>query len=338
MIIPVVFTAIILYPILVYFIFPPDDLIPRSIAMHALPGEKAEGTQPNGTIELNPTEPIQIARTRTRLHKVDMDLHELLNPYLEKRAAIFCVVLFVVTLVVLLATNAAGLKVEVYAITVPAAFVMLCRDLIDDWVTSRQGSSEGASKDIEAAVTPNEKHDNDTPHRGISWPVSEPPDKSRAGTTESADILVVGEPGVLEQPRTAEPDTYAHPGVSENSPNISPHGTHDTVQTTSPLVANQSILERPKDRKSLQSIIEGFLSALEDTFPRACTVISQLPFGLLPFTFGMFILVQGLVTKGWVQIFANGWQGWVHNTGTLGAIGGMGLVSVLLCNVCPSCF
>jgi len=71
----------------------------------------------------------------------------------------------------------------------------------------------------------------------------------------------------------------------------------------------------------------------KETFPTVCAVIEHLPFALLPFAFSMFILVQGLVTKGWVELFANGWNAWVTKTGTVGAIGGMGFVSVLLCNV-----
>ena len=47
----------------------------------------------------------------------------------------------------------------------------------------------------------------------------------------------------------------------------------------------------------------------------------------------MFVLVQALVTKGWVPVFAYGWDHWVTRTGTVGAIGGMGFLAVILCNV-----
>jgi hypothetical protein len=47
----------------------------------------------------------------------------------------------------------------------------------------------------------------------------------------------------------------------------------------------------------------------------------------------MFVLVQALVTKGWVPVFAYGWDHWVNKTGTVGAVGGMGFLSVILCNV-----
>jgi Na+/H+ antiporter NhaD/arsenite permease-like protein len=69
------------------------------------------------------------------------------------------------------------------------------------------------------------------------------------------------------------------------------------------------------------------------TFPTAATVLAGLPFALIPFAFCMFILVQALVTKGWVPVFAHGWDAWVTKTGTVGAVGGMGFLGVLLSNV-----
>jgi Na+/H+ antiporter NhaD/arsenite permease-like protein len=73
---------------------------------------------------------------------------------------------------------------------------------------------------------------------------------------------------------------------------------------------------------------------LQETFPTVTAVVAHLPFALVPFAFCMFILVEGLVTKGWVQVFAYGWDHWVSKTGTIGSIGGMGFLSVVLCNVC----
>jgi Na+/H+ antiporter NhaD/arsenite permease-like protein len=61
--------------------------------------------------------------------------------------------------------------------------------------------------------------------------------------------------------------------------------------------------------------------------------VAHLPFALVPFALSMFVLVQALVTKGWVQVFAYGWDHWVNLTGTVGSIGGMGFLSVILCNV-----
>ncbi|KAI1116515.1 hypothetical protein F5Y14DRAFT_67744 [Nemania sp. NC0429] len=84
--------------------------------------------------------------------------------------------------------------------------------------------------------------------------------------------------------------------------------------------------------RTLVSISADTYRWLQDTFPTVSAVFSHLPFALLPFSFEMFILVQGLVTNGWVPVFAYGWDHWVDKTGTIGAIGGMGFLSVILCN------
>jgi hypothetical protein len=87
-----------------------------------------------------------------------------------------------------------------------------------------------------------------------------------------------------------------------------------------------------RERVTLVSLAADVYSWLQETFPTATAVVSHMPFALVPFSFAMFVLVQALVTKGWVPVFAYGWDHWVYKTGTVGAIGGMGFVSVILCN------
>ncbi len=84
---------------------------------------------------------------------------------------------------------------------------------------------------------------------------------------------------------------------------------------------------------TLQNLIQKAFKWLQERFPTVMVVIANLPFPLVPFALSMFALVQGLVTKGWVPVFAYGWDHWVDKTGTVGAIGGMGFLSVILCNV-----
>lgn len=93
-------------------------------------------------------------------------------------------------------------------------------------------------------------------------------------------------------------------------------------------------IQWPRGPATLVSLGQDTLRWCQETFPTAAAVVLHLPFALVPFAFCMFILVQGLVTKGWVPVFAYGWDHWVNRTGTIGAIGGMGFLSVILCNVC----
>jgi Na+/H+ antiporter NhaD/arsenite permease-like protein len=62
----------------------------------------------------------------------------------------------------------------------------------------------------------------------------------------------------------------------------------------------------PNDRR--ESRIVRFVRRSRATFPTVTEVLKLLPYALLPFAFSMFILVQGLVSKGWVAVFAFGWD------------------------------
>lgn len=87
-----------------------------------------------------------------------------------------------------------------------------------------------------------------------------------------------------------------------------------------------------EQHKTFVSFIASEYRWLQETFPTVMAVLSHLPFKLVPFALSMFVLIQGLVTKGWVPVFAYGWDHWVTKTGTVGAIGGMGFLGVVLCN------
>ncbi|CAI6333254.1 unnamed protein product [Periconia digitata] len=120
---------------------------------------------------------------------------------------------------------------------------------------------------------------------------------------------------------------------------VSPTATTDEEkiaegQITSPRTnepASQPVSHQEQPR-TLSTIIAARWNLFHITFPTAATVLTHLPLALIPFAFCMFILVQALVTKGWVPVFAYGWDAWVNKTGTVGAIGGMGFISVILCN------
>ncbi|PNH44776.1 hypothetical protein VD0004_g3001 [Verticillium dahliae] len=79
-------------------------------------------------------------------------------------------------------------------------------------------------------------------------------------------------------------------------------------------------------------LAESWSIGFEVTFPATMAVLSHLPLALIPFAFAMFVLVQALVSKHWVATFAYGWKHWVDKTGVVGGIGGMGFLSVVLCN------
>jgi len=78
-------------------------------------------------------------------------------------------------------------------------------------------------------------------------------------------------------------------------------------------------------------------SYLTSRFPTTTTVLKRLPVALVPFALLTFVLVQGLTSKGWVELFANGWAWWASRTGVVGVTAGMGIITCILCNVSPFC-
>jgi hypothetical protein len=98
-------------------------------------------------------------------------------------------------------------------------------------------------------------------------------------------------------------------------------------------ISRKVALQQERGQRTLVSITGDAYRWLQETFPTVTAVVAHLPFALVPFALSMFVLVQALATKGWIPVFAYGWDHWVNKTGTLGSIGGMGFLSVILCNV-----
>lgn len=125
--------------------------------------------------------------------------------------------------------------------------------------------------------------------------------------------------------KTTTPITETHAVMADAE---KPDATRYTQnQSPAPRAASD-----PQPSKSLESVAKRAWKWARATFPTATIVLSLLPYALIPFSLAMFVLVQALVTKGWVASFAYGWKHWVDATGTVGAIVGIASVSVILCN------
>jgi hypothetical protein len=110
-------------------------------------------------------------------------------------------------------------------------------------------------------------------------------------------------------------------------------GEDEEKRTFSDRISREVVIQQERGRPTLVTLVADGYRWLQETFPTVMAVVGHLPFALVPFALSMFVLVQALVTKGWVPVFAYGWDHWVNKTGTVGSIGGMGFISVILCNV-----
>ncbi|KAK4497862.1 hypothetical protein PRZ48_010517 [Zasmidium cellare] len=300
-IVPVVATVIVLFPILLFGVFRNTDLVPRKIELHELPEEAKLREPVNPNIPRNQPTSARHGQDETKEQREEREqlasLEEIMNPYLDKVSATVGAVVMAATLITILALNASsssGSEVPVFYITLPAAVVMLCWDLTWGWI---------------------HRHDTRTIARG-GVEKTEFDEKDAAASPE---------------PPKAHIDDGNNAEDIQNEP-TSHTGTTGTGAPESKKIEFQEKSLNPEVRPTLQSKAIEWYRWLQETFPTAMAVLSHLPYKLVPFAFCMFVLVQGLVTKGWVPVFAHGWDEWVKRTGVVGAIGGMAFVSVILCN------
>ncbi|OTA61424.1 hypothetical protein K449DRAFT_382829 [Hypoxylon sp. EC38] len=388
MIIPVIVTAIALFPFLLYIVFANQSLIPLSIQMHEL-SEEARARKPvnpniphaRGNAEEEENDPANGEQSQ------QLSLEEIMNPFLDKGGAGFGAVIMAATLITLLAINAASQSTgehPVFYVTLPAAFVMFCWDIAFGWLhreetrkiardgrreveRARAERAERQARELEgmerAASNENQQTEpqSDTAVTQPSTPQANTTDttsQNKGGITTSVDprldtedeITIVADTSVVEasndgRSQETRPSTSARSTLNEKQGSTRTDSFKPLEGVVSGVTLNTGLREidaekQPhyvtaypeKDKATLVSLVADGYRWCQETFPTATAVIGHLPFALVPFAFSMFVLVQALVTKGWVPVFAYGWDHWVNKTGTVGSVGGMAFLSVILCN------
>ncbi|KAI1485197.1 hypothetical protein F5X96DRAFT_661082 [Biscogniauxia mediterranea] len=345
MVVPVVITAIILFPLLLYFIFANEALIPRSIEMHELP-EETRARKP-----VNPNIPHARGNAEEEERKLEnneqgklLSLEEIMNPFLDKKGAAFGSVIMVATLVTLLAINAAAQhddEIPVAYVAAPAAVVMFIWDIVFGWhhrhetrEIARKGREEVEQARAERAMREEEERRAALEKEGsdhITTSEASPRNYHTSETREQNDLdsnnKKRADTGLfLTDSAQVVSEMAFHGDMKEKQ------SSHDREIDSENNVLGKSEYRAEAARPTLVSLMGKYHIWLQETFPTATAVMTHLPFALVPFAFCMFILVQALVTKGWVPVFAYGWDHWVQKTGTIGSIGGMGFLSVVLCN------
>ncbi|KAK3677072.1 hypothetical protein LTR78_003277 [Recurvomyces mirabilis] len=301
-IVPVIATVILLCPFLLYFIFRSEALIPASIQLYELP-ELAKNKAP-----VNPNIPNAETEANSSGEGEDMALlEEILNPYLERRSAVFGACIMTATLVTILAVNAATPVQNshpVWWVTLPAAGVMLCWDVTWGWL--RRDESRTAARESRKRA-----------------------EQTQEVGEEAGEKTLDGSPTVLSERSKVGNDVTAADSGRNLSAELSPAESEDLEKAGAHTSRDIPGSDEPA---TLESVTNNVWRWCRETFPTATTVLSTLPLPLVPFSLCMFVLVQSLVTHGWVAVFAYGWDHWIHATGTVGAVGGMAFMSIILCN------
>ncbi|KAF8927756.1 hypothetical protein BGZ58_010141 [Dissophora ornata] len=102
-------------------------------------------------------------------------------------------------------------------------------------------------------------------------------------------------------------------------------------QNTGATATATNIEESALKPRKMHRKIKGPISKFERRFPLLHAIAIRMPWAILPFTFSMFIMVEGLSDSGWIAIFANWATKLVPNY--IVATYAIGFVSVLLCNI-----
>ncbi|KAK8124303.1 uncharacterized protein PG998_000062 [Apiospora kogelbergensis] len=343
-IVPVLFTVALLFPFLLFVVFRDPSFVPPVIEMQKLDG--LDAAEP----PVNPNIP-HAAALGGDGDEERRGVREVLNPYLDRWGAAFAALLMAATLVTVLALNAAtGGEVPVYWVTLPAAVVMFCWDVVSGWLgryETRELAGRGRREAERGAVAravaaQQQRHDqgggggrsvrreagpeSTTCGHGAQQQQQQQQQQRRAGCSSSTP----------ESRRPHPPRGGSHGAAPLVPPPASSDDEKDDTADLERQISWELQLQRRQrraERTTLVSLLGDARAWARATFPTATTVLGLLPLPLVPFAFAMFVLVEALVTKGWVPVFAYGWHHWVDKTGTVGAVGGMGFVSVILCNL-----
>lgn len=297
LILPVLATALILFPWLVLGWFNDPDLIPPEL--------ESPGVDPETAL-------------------------------IDREGAIFGSLLLGVTLVALVGLSAAGLLEGiqgVWTVTAPAACVMVMRDLWYDramgrWASGGGGVEEPVHMEKRSDVVEQGKSDLDGPLGRI-----EGGDEIQLqDILEDQDIADQVMDGIEFSRPTDMRRRLTSGGAGHGAtPSLIPArgsspATDARLTTPTSIISLSHHLHSPR---SLQSLIY----TLSHRIPTFSHVFVHLPLPLLPFAFSMFVLVGALQSTGWMRVFAAWWASWVERTGVAGAIWLMGCLSVLGCNI-----
>lgn len=188
--------------------------------------------------------------------------------------AVFGVILLGCCLGTLIGTSFAG--IEVWQITLPFSVVMFVRDIIYDlgW------NSSSILQWIKPTTPPANETINDI---SASHPIG-------SQTTSSSEVI----PLDMISDTVATEHTPSGPALSTGIEVASTVSSRTFVRNvTGNSHANPSIRNK-----------EGRSNRIRDRFPTLYAIATRMPWKILPFALGMFILVEALSDLGWTAIFA----------------------------------
>ncbi|KAI9345157.1 citrate transporter-domain-containing protein [Zopfochytrium polystomum] len=235
-------------------------------------------------------------------------------------AGIGCAVLVACLTSVMVVPVVAGGSVGVWAVTLPFAAVLALYDLVVVDRLGLRGGGGGAARADDATA--------DLPAAAAgAASLSEDVDGSFVADNNQDAIEMVGgfdgaaaaaAVGKAAKPDDGHPGNFSFRAADDADASGTPTGgSGDGVAEHSAdfLVSTPSTLERGSLGRASAAASLSIASSAAATprpaphrprFQRTWTVLRRLPYTLVPFSLGMFVLVQGLDARGWTGLLAEG--------------------------------
>ena len=125
-----------------------------------------------------------------------------------------------------------------------------------------------------------------------------------------------------EESATLDTRIVSIPPPTAGVPNVLRTSSPEPIQTSQPT-------SLPNGQANFHP--EKLIAILRKHFPTVSTAFPHLPFGLIPFAFSQFILIEGLAYRGWIDLFGQ-WLVKASERQMVPTIWLIGVLGVLLCN------
>jgi Na+/H+ antiporter NhaD/arsenite permease-like protein len=187
-------------------------------------------------------------------------------------------------------------KVDVWMVSVPFAVAKLAFDLAWDFYGYKTGRHTSSEKNQDGQ--PSEDPIKSELKRAMSLP-------NEAQVTPQSTFTV-----------------HSTLPTSNSSPSTTRQSTSDMTD---------SFNEKAHMFTRQINFFKGLQSSFVSHFPTLSTALPRLPFGLIPFAFSQFILIEGLAHQGWIDVFAH-WLVKATGGDIYPTVWIIGVLGVVLCN------
>lgn len=221
--------------------------------------------------------------------------------------------------------------IDVWMISLPFAFSKFLFDLGWDWYR--------ISRDIPIGLP--EAEEEEESDESPAGPKQESLEDSLAHRSSITDVEKPQFPSHEATPVDSQPHSLAFKMDAQPSP--APETETKPTENGPPRHSSDRSESVPSRGTTTDESQRGILNAktnmpnrlralLNKRFPTFMTALPRLPFGLVPFAFSQFILIEALNHQGWVNIFGN-WLVRASHSQVHPTIWLIGVLGVVLCNL-----